>query len=55
MSDKYTVKDIMEAGYNLEPLYCVFCGKTGHLSYDQYLEDGLCEYCGKWQIEDLEK
>ncbi len=44
----YTVKDIKEAGFNLEPVNCIHCGST-EVTYHQYIGDGYCPECGKWQ------
>ena len=48
---RYTVEDVQKVGYNLEPLTCIFCGST-EVTYLQYISDGQCGECGKWQIED---
>jgi recombinational DNA repair protein (RecF pathway) len=47
----YTVKDVKQAGYNLEPLRCRHCGKVGNVVYMQYIGDAQCENCGKWDSE----
>ena len=47
----YTTADIKQAGYTLAPLVCVHCGWLGEVVYNQYIGDGLCEICGKWQEE----
>jgi len=48
---KYTIEQAMAVGYNLEPMYCKFCGAID-ITYLPSVHDALCEYCGKWQIED---
>ena len=48
---KYYVEDIIKVGYTLEPLYCKFCGRPTVI-FDQYIGDGYCENCGRWQLED---
>ena len=47
----YSVEDVQEAGYTLEPIKCKFCGSL-EVSYHQYIGDGYCNECGKWQLED---
>jgi len=47
---KYYVEDIIKVGYTLEPLYCKFCGRPTVI-FDQYIGDGYCENCGRWQLE----
>ena len=48
----YDVQDVIDAGYTLEPLKCRFCASEHDVTYNQYVNDALCEVCGKWQIED---
>ena len=48
----YTVYDILRAECNLEPLVCLHCKHIGEVIYDQYIGDGYCQWCGKWQLED---
>lgn|GEM_PF-7000269 len=45
-----TIYDILEAGYNLEPLVCLFCGSE-EVTYHQYIGDAYCASCGRWQID----
>jgi len=45
---KFTVKDVQECGYTLEPLHCVYCG-SNEVVYHQYIGNGYCEGCGEWQ------
>lgn len=50
MNKNYTVHDVQAVGYNLEPLKCVHCGHVGEVTYLQYVGDGQCGMCGKWQL-----
>lgn len=50
----FTVHDIIEAGFNLEPLKCLHCNHVGEVIWDQYVVDGYCQSCGRWQLEDEE-
>ena len=45
----YTIKDVIKAGYNLEPLICLDVNCRGEVTYHQYIKDGDCIKCGKWQ------
>lgn len=49
MKDVYTVHDVLQAGYNLEPLQCVHCNSL-EVEFDQYIGDGYCQDCGQWQL-----
>ena len=49
-TEKFYVEDVLKAGYNLEPLTCKFCGHD-NVIFHQYIGDGYCEWCGKWQLE----
>lgn len=51
MDKVYTVHDIHIAECNLEPIICLHCGQIGEVIYDQYIGDGYCQVCGKWQLE----
>lgn len=42
----YTVHDVLKAGYTLQPLRCVHCGKVGEVVFHQYIGDGCCQECG---------
>src|SRR5437899_2528932 len=44
----YTVADVQAAHITLEPLICIFCGSQ-EITYLQYIGDGQCARCGKWQ------
>jgi len=50
---EYTIHDILNAGYNLEPLTCLFCG-SHEVTFLQYVGDASCGDCGRWQLEDAE-
>ena len=45
-----TVYDVIEAGFNLEPLECLHCGAVGEVTYHQHLQDAFCANCGQWQL-----
>tara|TARA_R100001463_G_scaffold42546_8_gene89113 strand:+ start:3186 stop:3395 length:210 start_codon:yes stop_codon:yes gene_type:complete len=47
---KLTTENIISAGYNLEPVHCVYCDST-EVTYHQYVGDGYCSECGEWQSE----
>jgi ribosomal protein S27E len=49
----YDVQDILDRGYNLEPIKCRFCGSL-EVSFYQYQYDANCAECGRWQIQDME-
>lgn len=51
----YDVHDIKRAECSLEPTYCIHCGKTGEMVYDQGVGDGYCQICGRWQLEDEDR
>ena len=44
----YTVADVQAAHITIEPLLCIFCGAQ-EVIYLQYIGDGQCATCGKWQ------
>ena len=46
----YNVEDVLRAECNLEPLICKFCGSDAVI-FNQYVGDGCCEKCGRWQLE----
>ena len=48
--DIYTVYDVLEAGYNLEPLICLNCG-SDEVTYADIVSDAHCAHCGAWQTE----
>ena len=47
----YNIYDVIDAGYTLEPLECIFCG-SHEVTYLQYIQDAQCSNCGKWQLEE---
>ena len=51
MAKTYGVQDVIDAECNLEPLKCRHCGSL-EVTYNQYIGDAHCAYCGKWQLED---
>ncbi len=48
---RFTVHDVIAAGYTLEPLVCLHCGYEG-ITYLQYVGDAYCANCGEWQLEE---
>lgn len=52
LPEKPTVFDIIKAGFNLEPCYCIYCHEP-NVIYHQYIGDGACEMCGKWQLDEI--
>ena len=42
--EKYTIKDIQRAGFNLEPTYCRNCKKDGFFNFGMGCV--ICENCG---------
>ena len=55
MEKEYDIQDVINAGYTLEPIKCRFCGQLGEVTFNQQIGDGLCGYCGKWQLSDNKK
>jgi len=53
-SAPFTIHDILDRGYNLEPLKCIHCGHVGEVVFLQYIGDGACQMCGRWQLEEGE-
>jgi hypothetical protein len=49
----YTIADVQAAHITLEPLTCTFCGSQ-EVTYLQYIGDGQCATCGRWQTVDSE-
>ena len=45
----YTAQDVIAAEHSLEPLKCIHCGHIGEVTFLQYVGDGQCGICGKWQ------
>ncbi len=51
----YTVQDVINAEYLLYPLRCIHCGYVDEVVYHQYIGDGYCQICGKWQLGEHKK
>ena len=51
MNTTYTIYDIKNAGYNLEPLICLACGDKDNVIYNNGIGDAVCECCGAWQLD----
>lgn len=49
----YDVQDVINAGFNLEPIKCRFCEST-EVTFNQGIGDAHCAACGAWQLEGLE-
>jgi hypothetical protein len=49
-SPQYTVHDVIRAGCNLEPLECLHCGHVGEVTFNQFVGDAYCGWCGQWQL-----
>jgi transcription elongation factor Elf1 len=47
---KYTIFDVLKAGYTLSPLTCLCCGSS-EVTYNQGIGDAHCGDCGEWQME----
>ena len=45
---KPTATDVVNAEFNLEPIYCVYCDST-EVTFLQYIGDAHCAACGEWQ------
>ena len=54
MKETFDVQDVINAGHNLEPLQCRFCGSL-EVTFHQYIGDACCGDCGKWQLEEKKK
>jgi ribosomal protein S27E len=46
----YDVQDVINAGFNLEPMKCRNCGSL-EVTFSQYIGDAQCAMCGEWQLE----
>ena len=53
--EAYTVNDIIQVGCMLEPIQCIHCHHVGEVAYNQYIGDGDCGMCGKWQLSEEEE
>lgn len=50
IEEKIHIEDVLNAGFNLEPIHCVFCdGKE--VVFNQYIGDASCQDCGEWQLD----
>lgn len=49
MKTKFDVQDVIDAECNLEPIECRYC-ESIEVTFHQYIGDGYCENCGKWQL-----
>jgi len=47
---RYNTKYIINSGYNLEPLECIYCNSL-EVTFNQYIGDASCANCGEWQTE----
>ena len=47
---KYFVEDVINSGYNIEPLTCLNCSSQ-EVTFNQHLNDAYCSECGTWQTE----
>ena len=45
----YDVQDILDRGYNLQPLRCRYCGSL-EVDFNFGIGDAYCSNCGKWQL-----
>ena len=46
----YTLTDIINSEITLEPVICIHCKAVGEVTFLQYVGDGQCGVCGKWQL-----
>ena len=46
------VQDVINAGFNLEPLKCRWCDTVGETTFNQKIGDAHCEACGEWQLDE---
>ena len=49
-SQEITARDVIQAECTLEPMTCIHCGHTGEVTFNQYIGDAHCEWCGEWQL-----
>ena len=47
---KYFINDVINSGYNIEPLTCLNCNSQ-EVTFHQYIGDAYCSECGTWQDE----
>ena len=50
MDEIIDVQDVIDIGYNLEPITCRNCGSK-EVTFFQYIGDAHCEKCGEWQLD----
>lgn len=46
----FTVYDVINANYSLEPLVCLHCGST-EVVFLFGIGDAVCQECGLWQLD----
>lgn len=46
----YDVQDVINAGFNLSPIKCRYCGELD-CNFNQYIGDASCPHCGEWQLD----
>ena len=46
----YSVEQVKQAGFTLDPIKCHYCGSL-EVVFMQYIGDGHCEECGEWQSD----
>ena len=46
----FSVRDVLIAGVNLEPLVCLHC-EGQEVTFNQSVNDAYCAECGQWQEE----
>lgn len=49
MTTRYTVYNMLDAGFTLEPAECLRCGVVGETTWNQLLKDAYCAVCGTHQ------
>lgn len=49
----YDVQDVIDAGYQLKPLECRYCGST-EVTFNSLIMDAHCGDCGRHQLEPAE-
>ena len=50
MTKTYDVQDVINAGYNLEPIKCRKCASL-EVTFNQAMNDAHCAECGEWQLD----
>ena len=46
----FDIQDVIDAGCNLAPIVCRYCGSY-EVTFLQYVGDAQCGNCGEWQLE----